>query len=68
MSECCAGLGLCLSFGNTLPGGFKETLGDNFSPFLHVRKGHELITSGPYGFVRHPMYTALFMVLGLELF
>ena len=40
-----------------------ETLGDNFSPFLHVRKGHELITTGPYGFVRHPMYTGLFMVL-----
>lgn len=40
-----------------------ETLGDNFSPFLHVRKNHELITSGPYAVVRHPMYTALFTVL-----
>ena len=40
-----------------------ETLGDNFSPFLHVRKNHELITSGPYAYVRHPMYTGLFTVL-----
>ena len=38
-------------------------LGSNFSPTLHVRREHTLVTSGPYGYVRHPMYTALFLSL-----
>ena len=38
-------------------------LGNNFSPTLHVRREHMLVTSGPYQHVRHPMYTALFMSL-----
>ena len=64
MSEPVRWLGVVFIFLGTLfTWWVHETLGDNFSPFLHVRKGHELITSGPYGFVRHPMYTALFMVL-----
>lgn len=33
------------------------TLGANFSPALRVRQDHALITSGPYRWVRHPMYT-----------
>jgi len=36
-------------------------LGINFSSVLHVREKHTLITSGPYKWVRHPMYTALFI-------
>ena len=36
-------------------------LGKNFSSLLHVREGHTLITSGPYRWVRHPMYTVLFI-------
>lgn len=36
-------------------------LGSNFSPTLHVRQEHTLVTSGPYRYVRHPMYTALFL-------
>lgn len=38
-------------------------LGNNFSPTLHVRREHKLVTSGPYRTVRHPMYTALFLSL-----
>ena len=38
-------------------------LGSNFSPTLHVRQEHTLVTSGPYLYVRHPMYTALFLSL-----
>lgn len=34
-------------------------LGSNFSTVLHVRQGHTLVTSGPYRWVRHPMYTVL---------
>jgi protein-S-isoprenylcysteine O-methyltransferase Ste14 len=35
-------------------------LGKNFNTTLHVREQHTLITHGPYRWVRHPMYTALF--------
>ena len=38
-------------------------LGSNFSPTLHVRREHTLVKSGPYRYVRHPMYTALFLSL-----
>jgi protein-S-isoprenylcysteine O-methyltransferase Ste14 len=31
-----------------------------WSALLHLRQEHKLITNGPYRWVRHPMYTALF--------
>jgi protein-S-isoprenylcysteine O-methyltransferase Ste14 len=34
-------------------------LGRQFSPQLQLRQEHQLITSGPYSRVRHPLYTAL---------
>lgn len=39
----------------------QQALGSNFSTTLHVRQEHTLVTSGPYLYVRHPMYTALFL-------
>ncbi|SFJ19442.1 protein-S-isoprenylcysteine O-methyltransferase [Thermoflavimicrobium dichotomicum] len=36
-------------------------LGRNWSPTLELRKGHQLITSGVYKYVRHPMYAASLM-------
>jgi len=33
----------------------------NFSDVLHVRKAHTLVQHGPYRWVRHPMYTTLFL-------
>ena len=35
------------------------TLGRNWSGVVTLKGGHELITSGPYAFVRHPIYTGL---------
>ena len=35
------------------------TLGRNWSGIVILKGGHELITSGPYKFVRHPIYTGL---------
>src|SRR5580704_12045406 len=34
-------------------------LGRNWSGTVTVKEGHELIRSGPYAFVRHPIYTGL---------
>lgn len=45
-----------------------KTLGTNWSPVLEIRKDHKLITEGPYKYVRHPMYTCMWlMVAGLWL-
>lgn len=43
-------------------------LGRNWSGVLELAEGHQLVTSGPYRWVRHPMYTAFFLAaLGMFL-
>ena len=37
-------------------------LGLNWSPSLEIREKHELITSGIYGVIRHPMYASQWLV------
>jgi protein-S-isoprenylcysteine O-methyltransferase Ste14 len=39
-----------------------RTLADNFSSTLELRKDHELVTGGPYGIVRHPMYDSFILL------
>ncbi len=34
----------------------RQTLGKNWSQTVSAKQGHELVTSGPYRYVRHPMY------------
>ena len=34
-------------------------LGRNWSRSVTIKQGHELITSGPYALVRHPIYTGI---------
>src|SRR2546430_664453 len=48
---CIAGLAFCVWA--------RFTLGRNWSGLVTLKGGHELITSGPYAFVRHPIYTGL---------
>ena len=38
-------------------------LGRNWSGSVTLKEGHELILSGPYAWVRHPIYTGLLMAL-----
>ncbi|HSY46952.1 MAG TPA: isoprenylcysteine carboxylmethyltransferase family protein [Steroidobacteraceae bacterium] len=38
-------------------------LGRNWSGSVTVKEGHELIRSGPYRYVRHPIYTGLLAAL-----
>jgi protein-S-isoprenylcysteine O-methyltransferase Ste14 len=45
-----------------------KALGSNWSPILEIRKGHTLVTDGPYRFIRHPMYAAIFLIgIGVSL-
>ena len=39
-----------------------QAMGSLFTLELSIRKNHKLITSGPYGVVRHPSYSAVMMV------
>ncbi|MEM8663193.1 MAG: protein-S-isoprenylcysteine O-methyltransferase, partial [Pseudomonadota bacterium] len=41
-------------------------LGPYWSPMLEIRDAHVLITDGVYRRVRHPMYTALFLITGAQ--
>jgi protein-S-isoprenylcysteine O-methyltransferase Ste14 len=38
-------------------------LGTNWSVSVTLKEGHELVRSGPYGLVRHPIYTGCLLAL-----
>ena len=40
-----------------------HTLGKNLTDTVVTRKDHELVTSGPYRFVRHPFYCAFILAV-----
>lgn len=47
----------------------RRTLAGNWSNTTELKVGHELITTGIYGYVRHPIYTGLLlMMIGTVLF
>jgi protein-S-isoprenylcysteine O-methyltransferase Ste14 len=37
----------------------RQYLGRNWSSSVTIKQGHELITTGPYAVVRHPIYTGI---------
>jgi len=41
----------------------RRHLGRNWSQAVTLKEDHELITSGPYALVRHPIYTGLLLAL-----
>lgn len=40
-----------------------KVLGNNWSPLLEIREKHQLITTGIYQYIRHPMYAALYLFI-----
>lgn len=40
-----------------------DTLGENWSVYIDIKEGHELITNGVYGIFRHPYCLAVFLEL-----
>lgn len=46
----------------------RTSLGRNWGMPMSLREGHELVTTGPYAFVRHPIYTGILLaVIGTTL-
>jgi len=41
----------------------RRHLGANWSGTVTIKQGHELIVTGPYAFVRHPIYTGLLVAI-----
>jgi protein-S-isoprenylcysteine O-methyltransferase Ste14 len=53
-------LGLALLYGGLAFAVWARVhLGRNWSGSVTVKEGHELIRTGPYGYVRHPIYTGI---------
>jgi protein-S-isoprenylcysteine O-methyltransferase Ste14 len=41
----------------------RRCLGTNWSGAVTIKERHELVTSGPYGLVRHPIYTGVLLAI-----
>jgi protein-S-isoprenylcysteine O-methyltransferase Ste14 len=41
----------------------RRHLGANWSASVTIKEGHDLVTSGPYALVRHPIYSGLLLAL-----
>lgn len=46
----------------------QNTLGDNWSDNPRLMKGHQMVVSGPYQWVRHPIYSSFLLILGSTFF
>ena len=52
---------LCLA-GLALAIWARRTLGRNWSGLVTLKRDHELVTQGPYRYVRHPIYSAILLM------
>jgi protein-S-isoprenylcysteine O-methyltransferase Ste14 len=41
----------------------RRHLGRNWGQPMSLKEGHELVTGGPYGYVRHPIYTGILLAM-----
>ena len=59
-----AALGLALTVaGTAIAIWARVCLGRNWSGRVTIKEGHELVRSGPYRFVRHPIYAGMLLAL-----
>jgi protein-S-isoprenylcysteine O-methyltransferase Ste14 len=56
------GVLLCLA-GFSLAFWARAHLGRNWGMPMSLRQGHELVTSGPYAYVRHPIYSGIMLAM-----
>lgn len=60
LSDAARWIGLALIVGGVLFSGWAAlTLGDHFDMEVELHRGHEVVRRGPYGIVRHPIYSGL---------
>jgi protein-S-isoprenylcysteine O-methyltransferase Ste14 len=57
-----AGMVLCTA-GLSLAVWARINLGRNWGTPMSLKQGHELVTTGPYCFVRHPIYTGILVAV-----
>lgn len=57
-----AGVALCAA-GIAFAIWARTTLGANWSPVPSIKREHELVTTGAYRFVRHPIYAGIWVAL-----
>lgn len=57
-----AGVGLTL-IGIAFAFWARAHIGRNWGMPMSLRQGHELVTSGPYAYVRHPIYTGIMLAM-----
>jgi protein-S-isoprenylcysteine O-methyltransferase Ste14 len=62
ITEQWVGVGLCV-VGLAFAVWARVYLGRNWGMPMSLRQGHELVTSGPYAYVRHPIYTGLILAM-----
>ena len=43
-----------------------KNLGRNWSPVLDIKKEHRLVQEGPYKYMRHPMYTQIWVWVSVQ--
>ncbi len=56
------GVGLCVA-GFAFAFWARAHLGRNWGMPMSLRQGHELVTSGPYAYVRHPIYSGIMLAM-----
>lgn len=56
------GVWLCLA-GFALAVWARVHIGRNWGMPMSLREGHELVTSGPYAYIRHPIYSGLMLAM-----
>ena len=56
--------GLCLTIaGLAFSAWARDVLGRNWSGRVIIQKDHQLVTAGPYAYVRHPLYTGILIAM-----